>query len=156
MAISSVPAAVDYLVAAARALPGMPETLQVSDGFPAGNGNPAFAIGVVPWDDGDTPNEVVHAQLGAQMERETYEIPCEIAAGVGGGEEAAKTARDQAFAIFNAFVTQIRRDRTLGGALHSGAALVTRVRMDQTAEPGEAGTGRICSIKFVVRCDNRF
>jgi hypothetical protein len=115
-----------------------------------------MAIGVVPFDDGDTPNEVVHAQLGAQMEREFYEIPCEVAAGVGGGEEAAKAARDQAFAIYNAFVTEVRRDRTLGGALHSGHALVTRMRMEQTATPEEAGKGRVCSIKFVVRCENRF
>ncbi|MCX4474814.1 hypothetical protein OOK41_31635 [Micromonospora sp. NBC_01655] len=145
----------DYLVATARTLPGLTSD-SVSDGFPAGVANPAFAVGVVPFDDGDTANEVVHAQLGAQMERETYEIPCEIAVGVGGGEEAAKAVRDQAFGIFDAFVTEIRRDRTLGGALHSGAALVTRVRMDQTATPEEAGRGRICSIKFAVRCDNRF
>jgi hypothetical protein len=155
MATSSIPAAVDYLVAAARALPGL-TTDAVSDGFPTSSTNPAFAIGVVPFDEGDTPNEVVHAQLGAQMEREYYDIPCEIAAGVGGGEEAAKTARDQAFAIYDAFVTKVRQDRTLGNALHSGAALVTRMRMDQTATPEEAGNGRVCSIKFVVRCENRF
>ncbi len=156
MATSSVPAAVDYLVAAARALPDLPESATVHDGFPVAAGNPGFAIGVVPHEDGDTPNDVVHAQLGAQMERESYGIPCEIVAWVGGGEEAAKAARDQAFAIFNAFVTKIRQDRTLGNALHSGAALVTGVRMDQTATAPEAGEGRACSITFVVRCENRF
>lgn len=155
MATSSIPAAIDYLVTAARALPGLAADV-VSDGFPVGVANPAFAIGVVPFDDGDTPNDVVHAQLGAQMEREFYDVPCEIAAGVGGGEEAAKTARDQAFAIYNAFVAKIREDRTLGGALHSGAALVTGVRVEQTYEPDDAGRGRVCSIKFVVRCENRF
>ncbi|WP_073839047.1 hypothetical protein [Micromonospora sp. CB01531] len=155
MATSSIPAAIDYLVVTARALPGLPEGT-VSDGFPVGVADPAFAIGIVPYDDGDTPNDVVHAQLGAQMEREYYDIPCEIAASAGGGEEAAKTARDQAFAIYDAFVTKIRADRTLGDALQSGAALVTGMRMDQTATPDEAGRGRVCSIKFVVRCENRF
>lgn len=155
MATSSIPAAVDYLVATARALPGLTAEA-VSDGFPVTGANPAFAVGIVPYDDGSTQNEVVHGQLGAQMEREFYDIPCEIAAGGGGGEEAAKTARDAAFGVFNAFVTAIRQDRTLGGALHSGAALVTGVRMDQTATPEEAGRGRVCSIKFVVRCENRF
>ncbi|MFG1776616.1 hypothetical protein ACGFIG_09325 [Micromonospora sp. NPDC049048] len=155
MATSSIPAAVDYLVTKARALPGLTRDA-VSDGFPVTGADPAMAIGVIPFDDGDTPNEVVHAQLGAQMERETYEIPCEIAASAGGGEEAAKVARDKAFAIYNAFVTEVRRDRTLGGALHSGHALVTRMRMEQTATPEEAGKGRVCSIKFVVRCENRF
>ncbi|WP_319460086.1 hypothetical protein [Micromonospora sp. RTP1Z1] len=160
MATSSIPAAVDYLVATARALTGLPqplaEALVVSDGFPAGAGATAFAVGIIPYDDGDTPNEVVHGQLGAQMEREFYEVPCEIGVLVGGGEEATKAARDQAFAIYNAFVTAVRADRTLGGALHSGAGLVTRMRMEQTATPEEAGKGRICSIKFVVRCENRF
>ncbi|MFE7868845.1 hypothetical protein ACFUYE_00635 [Micromonospora humida] len=155
MVASSIPEAVDYLVAAARTLPGLAADA-VSDGFPVGTANPAFAVGIIPFDDGDTSNEVVHAQLGAQMEREFYEVPCEIAAGGGGGEEAAKAARDAAFGIFNAFVTKIRQDRTLGGALHSGAALVTGIRMEQTATPEEAGQGRVCSIKFVVRCENRF
>lgn len=156
MATSSIPAAIDYLVAAARALPEFAAPVTVHDGFPAGAGNPALAIGVVPHEDGDTPNDVVHAQLGALMEREFYDIPCEIAAWVGGGEEATKTARDQAFTLFNAFTTKVRQDRTLGNALHSGAALVTGVRVDQTAEPTQAGEGRTCSIKFVVRCENRF
>lgn len=155
MATSSIPAAIDYLVATARTVPGLAADA-VDDGFPVGAANPSFALGIIPFDDGDTPNEVVHAQLGAQMEREIYEVPCEIAAGVGGGGEAAKAARDIAFGIFNAFVTKIRQDRTLGGALHSGAALISGVRMEQTFEPEEAGRGRVCSIKFVVRCENRF
>ncbi len=156
MATSSIPAAIDYLVSAARALPEFAAPVTVHDGFPVGPGNPALAIGVVPNEDGDTPNEVVHAQLGALMEREFYDIPCEIAAWVGGGEEAAKAARDQAFVLFDAVTTKIRLDRTLGGALHSGAALATGVRMEQTAEPTQAGEGRTCSIRFVVRCENRF
>lgn len=156
MAVSSIPAAVDYLVTATRSLPEFAAPATVHDGFPVGPGNPALAIGVIPNEDGDTPNEVVHAQLGAQMEREFYDIPCEIAAWVGGGEEAAKAARDMAFALFNALVTKVRQDRTLGGALRSGAALVTGVSMDQTATSADAGTGRNCSIKFVIRCENRF
>ncbi len=155
MATSSIPAAIDYLVATAKALPNLPAGT-VSDGFPVGAADPAFAIGIIPFDDGDTQNEVVYAQLGAGMEWEEYEIPCEIAAGSGGGEEAAKTARDAAFAIFDAFVTAVRQDRTLGGALRSAPALVTRVRVEQTFEPGEAGRGRVCSIKFSVHCKNRF
>lgn len=155
MATSSIPAAIDYLVATARALPGLAAEA-VSDGFPASASDPAFAIGIIPYDDGDTPNEVVHAELGAGMQWENYDVPCEIAASAGGGEEAAKASRDRAFAIFDAFVTEIRREPTLGGALRSASALITNVRMEQTATPEEAGRGRICSIKFVVRCKNRF
>lgn len=156
MATSSIPAAIDYLVAQTRALPECADPVTVHDGFPAGSGNPAVAIGVVPHEAGDTSDEVVHAQLGAQMEREYYDIPCEVVAWVGGGEEAVKTARDAAFTIYNAIVTRVRQDRTLGGALHSGAAIVTTMRMEQTSEPIQAGEGRACSIKFAVRCENRF
>ncbi len=156
MATSSIPAAIDYLVAAVRALPECAAPCTVHDGFPVGSGNPAVAIGIVPHEDGDTPNDVVHAQLGAQMEWEKYEIPCVVEAWVGGGEEAAKPARDAAFTILNAIVTRVRQDRTLGGALHSGAALLTGVRMDQTSAPTQAGEGRTCQVAFVVRCENRF
>lgn len=156
MPTSSIPDAIDYLVAMARALPECADPASVHDGFPAASGNPAIAIGVVPHENGDTPNDVVHAQLGAQMERETYDIPCEIVSWVGGADEAVKPARDAAFVIYNAFVTKVRLDRTLGGALHSGAAIVTGMSMDQTIDPQEAGNGRVCSIRFNVRCDNRF
>lgn len=156
MATSSIPAAIDYLVAAVRALPECATPVTVHDGFPAGSGNPAVAIGVVPQEDGATPDDVVYGQLGAQMEREHYDIPCEVVAWVGGGEEATKAARDAAFTIYNAVVTKIRQDRTLGGSLHSGAALVTGMRLDQTSDPQQAGEGRACSIKFVIRCENRF
>lgn len=156
MATSSIPAAIDYLVAQARLLPECADPVTVHDGYPAGPGERYVAIGVVPHEDGDTEDDVVHGQLGAQMERETYVIPCEFVAWVGGAEEAAKTARDQAFAMFNAFVTRVRQDRTLGLALHSGAALVTGVRVEQTVMPQVAGLGRGCAIRCGVRCDNRF
>lgn len=156
MATSSIPAAIDYLVAQVTALPECQAPVTVSDGYPAGPGERYVVIGVAPHEDGDTEDDVVHGQLGAQMERETYVIPCVAVAWVGGAEEAAKAARDQAFAMFNAIVTMVRADRTLGNALHSGAALVTGVRMEQTVTPELAGQGRGCLIKFSVRCENRF
>jgi len=156
MATSSIPSTIDYLVAQIAALPECAAPCTVHDGFPAATGNPAVAIGVVPFEDGNTPNEVVHAQLGAQMEWETYNVPCVVSSWVGGGDEAAKPARDAAFTIYDAIVTKVRADRTLGGSLHSGAAIVTQTRVDQTVTAEEAGEGRSCSIAFVVQCKNRF
>jgi hypothetical protein len=156
VATSSIPAAIDYLVAQTRLLPECAAPVTVHDGWPVGTGNSAVAIGVVPHVDGSTPDEVVHGQLGAQMEREYYDIPCVISTWVGGGEEAVKASRDQAFTIYNAIISKVRQDRTLGGALHSGWAIVTGMHMDQTVTPQEAGEGRTCSISFVVRCENRF
>lgn len=59
-------------------------------------------------------------------------------------------------ALLDAVVTRVRDDRTLGGALHSGAAIVTTVQVRQTNTAPEAGDGRVCEITFVVRCNNRF
>jgi hypothetical protein len=156
MATSSIPAAIDWLYAEVRALPECAAPVTVHDGFPAGTGATAVAIGVRPHEDGDTEDEVVEAQLGAQLEWEQYLIPCIVSAWIGGGEESTKTARDAAFTVFNAIVTRIRQDRTLGGALHSSYALVTGIQVEQTFTPTQAGEGRTCSISFNVRCKNRF
>lgn len=156
MATSSIPAAIDYLVATARLLPECAAPVIVEDGWPTRRSNTGLAIGVIPGDD-TVDDEVVHAQLGAQMEREIYEIPCIIWARVGGAN--AKTARDAAFTVFNAFVTMVRVNpagRTLGGALNSGFAMVHNVRIVQTGTATEAGEGRQCEVIFSVRAENRF
>lgn len=153
---SSIPAAIDYLVSTVRALPECAPPVSVHDGFPAGTGNPAVAIGVVPNEDGVTARESVHAQLGAQAEYETFSIPVAIESWIGGGEEAMKPARDAAFTIFNAINTAVRADRTLGGVLHGGAAILTSTRVDQTVTADAAGEGRSCSVMFLVQCKNRF
>lgn len=153
---SSIPAAIDYLVQQVRALPECAAPCSVHDGFPTATGNPAVAIGVVPHVDGNTASEVVHAQLGGDMEYETYNVPCVVSAWFGGGDEAAKPARDAAFTVYNAIVTLVRTDRTLGGALHSGWALVTQTAVTQASNAEQAGEGRSCAIAFVVQCRNKF
>ena len=151
---SSIPAAIDYLVAQTRALPECAAPVGVFDGWP-GRADTGVVIGITPEDDA-TENEPVHAQLGAQMEREVYDIPCIVWAYVGGGEEAMKQARDAAFVILDAIMTKIRADRTLGGALHSGWAQVTGWRVEQTGDAEEAGSGRTCQIRFGISAENRF
>lgn len=156
MATSSIPAAIDYLVATITALPECAAPIIVEDGWPTRSAPSGVGIGVIP-SDGTTEDEVTHAQLGAQMEWEEYEIPCIVWAHIGGS--SAKTARDAAFVIFNAIVTKVRTNpdgRTLGGALHSGVAVVHSVRIVQTDDPEEAGDGRMCEIRFNVGCNNRF
>lgn len=153
MAQSAIPAAIDYLVAAITALPECALPVIVEDGWPTRSSPTGVGIGVIPGD-GTTDTEVVHAQLGAQMEREVFEVPGIVWAHVGG--TSAKTARDAAFAIYNAIITKVRLDRTLGGALHSGAAIVHSVRAVQTDSAMEAGAGRMCEIRFSIGCGNRF
>jgi hypothetical protein len=158
MATSSIPASLDWLVANIGALPECAAPTTVHDGFPVGTGPTAVAIGVRPHEDGDTEDEVVEAQLGAQLEWEEFVIPCIISAWIGGGEEATKMARDEAFRVFNAIVTLIRTlpGRKLGGALHSAYSMVTGVQVKQTYTPTQAGEGRTCSIAFNVRAKNKF
>lgn len=155
-ATSSIPVAIDYLVATIAALPACALPVIVEDGWPERTAPKGVGIGVIPGD-GTTDDEVTHAQLGAQMEFERYEIPCVVWAHVGG--TSAKTARDEAFTIFNAIIAMIRINpagRTLGGALNSGAAIVHNVRVEQTDDAIDAGYGRMCVIKFNVGCNNRF
>lgn len=159
MATSSIPAAIDWLVANIRALPECAAPVTVHDGWPVGSAQTGVAIGVRPvQQEGSTRSEQTFAQLGANMEWEEYDIPIQVAAYVGGAEEAAKTARDAAFVIYNAVLNLIRTTagRTLGGALKSNHAQIVNFDLDQTASPEEAGEGRVCTLSFYVRGKNRF
>ena len=153
---SAIPAAIDYLVATIAALPECALPVVVEDGWPVRSAPTGVVIGVIPGD-GTTDDEVTHAQLGADMEWEVFEIPAMVWAHVGGS--SAKTARDAAFAVFNAILTMIRVNpagRTLGGALHSNFAFIHNVRVVQTDNAEDAGEGRMCEIRFSVGCKNRY
>lgn len=155
MATSSIPAAIDWLVGAVRALPQCAAPVVVEDGWPARQSEAGnVVIGITPEDD-DTDNPVMHAQLGAQLEVEEPAVPCLVWAHRNGAD-AMKAARDAAFVIYDAVVTRVRQDRTLGGAVHSGVAILTNVRVAQTGTAVEAGEGRRCEIRFVVAWRNRF
>lgn len=149
---SSIPAAIDYLVAEVAALPECAAPVVVADGWADARGDTSVVIGITP-EDPDTANEPIHAEVGAQTEWEIYEIPCILWCRVGGSD--MKVARDGAFTVFDAIGTLIRADRTLGGALHSGTAQLASWRVAQTPAAPQAGDGRVCEIRFVVRCKNR-
>jgi hypothetical protein len=154
--VSAIPASIDYLVSAIGALTECAAPCIVEDGWPTRSSPLGVAVGVIPGDD-TTDDEVAHAQLGADMEWETFEIPCVVWAHVGAA--SAKTARDAAFTVFDAILAMVRvkpAGRTLGGALHSGVAVVHNVRVIQTGDAAAAGEGRMCEIRFSVGCKNRF
>ncbi len=155
MATSSIPAAIDYLVATVRAFPQAAAPVVVTDGWPDEKAPTGVVIGIDPEDDA-TENVNVYAQVGAQVEWEEYFIPCVIWAYKGGSD--MKAARDAAFVLYDALLTHLKTTagRTLGGALHSGTARATNVRIVQTGSNAEAGAGRRCDIYFAVHCRNRF
>lgn len=150
MATSSVPAAIDWLVATASALPET-EGVIVSDGFTPRRGDQFLLIGI---EDEDTETEGVlgWAALRSRSPAETYDIPCLISCFAPASADA-KTARDAAFTIFNALWSAVLADKTLGGALHGGTASVAGLRLMQTNDPEEAGSGRRASIYFTVRVE---
>jgi hypothetical protein len=150
-AATSVGAAIDYLVTMAK---GLDETANavVSDGFTAQDGS-AFVLVGVDEDTPDSTGAVEWAGVGGKPLDEAYEIP--VAIHCATGDPVAKTARDAAIAIFDAFLTALLEDVSLGGALHSGSAMVADVRLRQTNTPADAGEGRVAAIYFNVRCTNR-
>lgn len=151
---SSIPSATDWLVTNITALTACAKPVEVSDGWPTVRADKGVAIGITP-DDDETGAESVISQLGANMETETYLIPCIVWARAA-GENANKTARDAAFTIINAILTLIRGDRTLGGALHSGYAIVPAFSVIPTGDADAAGDGRWCEVRFMIRCTNRY
>jgi hypothetical protein len=151
----SIPAAIDYLFTTISGLPECASPVIVEDGWPTRSGPKGVGIGVIPGD-GTTEDEVTEAQLGAQAEYEEFAIPCIVWAHVG--QPVAKDARDQAFVIFNAILGKLRENPaglTLGGALHSGTARVRDWRIVQTDTVEESGSGRMCEIRFNIKCKNR-
>lgn len=156
MATSTIPAAITYLLATFRAMPEFAVPVLVSDGWPSGTGDTALVVGITPGDP-RTENEILHAELGAQTQWETYNIPCIIWAHRGGGDEVMTAARAAAFTLLNAIDTHLRTavGRTLGGVLQSGTAILSGVTMSQTGTAVEAGGGRVCSLEFAIRCKSR-
>ena len=155
MATSTIPAAVDYLVATVTNLPAAASPVIVSDGWSNQRGDTGVVIGITP-DDPDTQGSKSYAELGARAQWEEYAIPCVIWARRV-GDQAMKQARDAAFALFDAIDTALRtpQGQTLGGVLRSATALVSSPVMTQTADAEQAGEGRVCEIYFEVACRSR-
>lgn len=151
--MSSVPGALDYLVAQIRALPQCQPPVVVSDGWPASRGDAMVVIGVNPEED-DAGITADWAEISGQ-EYEAVEMPCIVVVRRAGGT-AVKQARDDAFVIFDAIRDLVRSDRRFAGAIVPGLpARVSRWAVSQTAEARQAGEGRKCEIRFVVTWQHR-
>ena len=152
---TKVGAAMDYLVTTVTELPECAAPVVVSDGYTSRRSDTIVWLGVTN-EDGSSEVDVEWAGLGASREDESFDIPCLVEAYRGGGDEAVKPARDAAVTILDAINAAVRADRSLGGALTTGAAALRAIRLVQTADPEEAGDGRYARIYFAVRCTNRF
>jgi hypothetical protein len=152
--VSSVPAVLDWLVAAIKALPACAAPVAVSDGFPSERSNSLVTVGVDERD-AETDSTSTFGVLGGKSNDEQYKIPCLIAC--YGGGATAKTPRDAAFAIWNPIASMILTDPTLGGTLVGAAfAKVEAFRFYQTNVASEAGEGRDARIYFTIHVHNYF
>jgi hypothetical protein len=151
---SSVPAALDWLVAQARLLDECAPPVVVQDGWPAVRSDQLVVIGINPEED-DAESVGVYAELDAAREYESVQVP-NIIAVRHAGTAATSSARAAAFAIFDAIKDLVRMDRRLGGAVVPGLpARVARWSISQTADVRKAGEGRVCEIRFAITWQHR-
>lgn len=150
---SSIPAAVDYLVAAIRGLDEAQPPVAVSDGWPTTRSDTEIVIGI-DTDDGETAVTGAYAELSRE-EYEGVEVPCVIAVHRA-GQNASSRARTDAYALLDAVKALVASDRRFGGAIRPGMpARVVRWSMQQTSSAQQAGEGRVCVLTFVVGWQHR-
>lgn len=149
---STIPAAIDNLLAALRARPGL-ASVQILDG-PTDQEIEAnsLSIGYVPGLP-TLDGEQAPAQIGAQRREETYDLAGQISCWRG-DQGDTKAARDAAFAIFGEIEQQLRPadggDPTLAGAVRY-AEIAGAFGFDQ--QPYEGGIDAV--ITFIIRCQQR-
>lgn len=145
--MSTIPAAIDALVAAAeRAWP----KVQVLDGGPTTDvRDDTIAIGYSgSSEDVDVRSTVTQEQLEMQPDLERYDVMCMVSAWRGSahrdGRPDAKSTRDHAFELLRGIGHELARDPQLGGAVGLARMATVDVMADQTQ------AGPVCTIRFVV------
>lgn len=151
---SSVPAALDWLVAQIGLLEECAPPVVVQDGWPGARSDQLVVVGINPEED-DAESVGVYAELDSAREYESVEVPSIIAVRRAGAT-ATSAARAAAFVIFDAVRDLIRQDRRLGGAITPGLpARVARWSISQTADVRQAGEGRVCEIRWTLTWQHR-
>jgi hypothetical protein len=145
-AISTIPACLDALVAAAtRALPNV----MVVDGQPA-IGQDADDIVLIGFtgEPGDTAVESTRSQQQGTTDpdRESYDITC-LASSWAGSEDDPKVVRDRAYELVNGIAAELAAAPTLGGAVGR-----TRISTNAFAQ-GQTDRGAVAVVRFVVHVE---
>ena len=159
---STIGPAFNYLLGGGlqTALTAVDATAQVIDSLPVDRSTAhQFVIGCGSPGADETAAQGMDALtvLGAGRVDEDYEIPCYIQCFTGGTNQAQ--VRNAALTMWNAFVSFLATDRTLGGALttaaQAGWAEITQIHISGTPlENAEAG--RFCVITFNIRCRSKY
>lgn len=153
--LSSIPAALDGLLAGLRSRPAL-ATVQIVDGADQEQyETESITIGLPDPDVAAVSGQQETVPLGAQRREETYEVLCEIAVASGDAEAGqTKVARDRAFVLFREVAAQLRApggDPTLSGAVRY-AELAGRIDVQQGSSKDYP---IVVLITFTVRCQQR-
>lgn len=141
MATSTIPAAIDGLIAVLAASPDL-KSVKIIDGQPTTE-TPKDFVAVAYAEDGDAVSGMQEpASLGNLRRSETYEITCMVSAWNGG--TVMKSVRDRAFEIFGAVETAVRAGGTLDGSVTF--ADISRIGLSQY----QTEQGAVADIMFSV------
>lgn len=159
MLTTTIPDVIDFYLAAWRDLPECQAPVVVFDGMPDSAPDTLVTIGgtSTPVTVGNRTWASLGGPSGIPAQDETYAINCVVSSYVGGGSEAQKTARDNAFTIFEAIEVQVRKDPQCGGLLGTGWTTFSEIEdMTQTsADDPEVDKGRICTVLFTISVFSR-
>lgn len=121
-------------------------TLSGDAGAPSDNIFRRVHVGVIPDTDAGTTFNREWASLGAIRITEVFDIPCHLEC--VSGDEDLVAIRAAAFTLFDSLAAAIAANRTLGGLLQEGAAVLG----DGSLILGEDDEGGSVAIRFDVHC----
>lgn len=142
-AVSGVTVSLDGQDIPAQAVDGEPFELTPAQFVVGLDSPPPDTSGSIPWT-GSAPI------LGGPSAAEDYLIPCYIDVRFHG--DSAKAVRDVACGMFNTFWNALMANRSLGGLLDGGGAVITAVTGSSRRVGTAADRGQRYLITFSVRC----
>lgn len=146
---STLPAAIDALVAVLKAAPSM-AGVGLKDG-PRVEADWTDAVITVGYRDEENNGTSAEAQLaneglGVQPDREHFDILC-AASALNGDAEQVATVRRRAYELLSIVGGVLAADKTLGGVVMSASIGEHTLRQDQTS------AGAAATVLFTVSCD---
>ena len=144
--VSTIPAVIDELVT--RIGLAIPDA-HVCDALPVSDrdSDDWILIGFAsPTDEQAVTSSLTVEQMTSDPSREQYDIACLVSAWKG-TEDDVKAVRDRAYELVNAMLTELARDRTLGGLVLR--ATLTAQNLDQYWSEG----GVSADVRVVISVD---
>ncbi|GAB1823576.1 hypothetical protein [Herbidospora sp. RD11066] len=146
--ISTVPACLDALVAAARRAHPDADAVDVVDGQPVkGTLDDVICIGFTSEPgEAAVQSALSRTQMATTPDQEAYDVTC-LASSWAGEQVDPVIVRDRAYALVNGLATYLAQDPTLGD-------VVARARISTEAFAQEQTTrGAVATVQFVVHVD---